>query len=69
VTVALPRAYDAMVEAKRKDQALVRLRRELARLGIRETGRSASRSSRASILNRSRARRWADGEEQEAAAG
>jgi UV DNA damage endonuclease len=39
LAVAPPQPFDAMLEAKRKDQALVRLRRQLARIGIRETGR------------------------------
>lgn len=39
LAVAPARPFDAMLEAKRKDQALVRLRRQLARRGVRETGR------------------------------
>jgi UV DNA damage endonuclease len=46
--VAPRRPFDAMLEAKRKDQALVRLRGELARLGIVESGRAGpSRPPRA----------------------
>ena len=45
LAVAPPRPFDAMLEAKRKDQALVRLRHDLARLGIRESGRLARHSA------------------------
>ena len=38
------RPFDAMLEARRKDQALVRLRHDLARLGIVESGRAAPRA-------------------------
>ncbi len=69
VAAAPRQPFDAMLEAKRKDQALVRLRRELARLGIRETGRMPPRDSRASVLKRTRPRRWTDGEARKAAAG
>ena len=38
LATAPPRPFDCMIEAKRKDLALFRLRRDLARAGIVETG-------------------------------
>lgn len=38
LAIAPPRPFDCMIEAKRKDLALFRLRRDLARAGIVETG-------------------------------
>jgi UV DNA damage endonuclease len=41
LAVAPPVTFDCMLEAKRKDQALLRLRRDMARWGIAESGRRA----------------------------